>query len=354
MTPLGGLIADEIRRSGPISVARYMELCLLHPEHGYYATRDPFGAAGDFITAPEISQMFGELLGLFLGQCWMDQGRPAPFTLAEIGPGRGTLMDDARRAMRIVPGMADAARLHLIEASAHLRQRQRQVLGDVRHLDSVDDLPDGPVFLIANEFLDALPIRQFQRVERGWAERLIGLDGNALSFGLGPVMALDLPGQMGEVIERCAGAEAVLRAVAGRIAAHGGVALFIDYGGWNGRGDTFQALSGHRPVDPLAAPGEADLTAHVDFAPLAAAAHAAGCAASLTTQGALLRDLGIGARAARLAEAGDADAISAAERLTHGDEMGELFKALAIWPRSAATPPGFGAGRRADQAETGP
>ncbi|SDE16405.1 SAM-dependent methyltransferase, MidA family [Paracoccus isoporae] len=354
MTRLAALIADEIRRSGPISVARYMELCLLHPDHGYYATRDPFGRAGDFVTAPEISQVFGELLGLFLGQCWMDQGGPAPFTLAEIGPGRGTLMEDARRAMRVVPGMAEAARLHLVEASPHLRSLQRARLGaDLRHLDQVADLPDAPLYLLANEFLDALPIRQFQRVEAGWAERLIGLGEERLAFGLGPLMTLDLPGRPGEVIERCPPAEAVIRAVAGRIAAQGGVALFIDYGGWNGRGDTFQAVAGHRPVDPLAAPGEADLTAHVDFAPLAAAAHAAGCAAAMTTQGALLRDLGIGARAARLAASGDPGAIRAAERLTRGDEMGELFKALAIWPRGGPAPPGFGNPHRTDPADGG-
>ena len=341
MTPLATLIADEIRASGPISVARYMELCLLHPQHGYYSTRDPFGAAGDFTTAPEISQIYGELLGLFLAQAWLDQGAPSPFTLAEIGPGRGTLMADARRAMTVVPGMAQAARLHLIEASAHLRQIQRDRLGALTHLDSVADLPDAPLFLLANEFLDALPIQQFQRGPQGWAERLIGLQDGQLAFGLGPVMALDLPGGPGEVIERCPAAPAIVSAIAERIAAHGGVALFVDYGGWNGRGDTFQALAGHRPVDPLAAPGQADLTAHVDFAPLAAAATAAGCAVGYTTQGALLEALGITARAARLAAAGDGGAQGAARRLTHGDEMGQLFKALALWPQDAPAPAGF-------------
>lgn len=341
MTPLAALIADEIRANGPISVARYMDLCLLHPQQGYYSTRDPFGAAGDFTTAPEISQIYGELIGLFLAQCWLDQGAPVPFTLAEIGPGRGTLMADARRAMGVVPGMADAARLHLIEASAHLRQIQRGRLGALTHLDSAADLPDAPLFLIANEFLDALPIQQFQRGPQGWAERLIGLQDGRLSFGLGPVMALELPGEEGEVIERCPAAPAIVTAIAERIAAQGGAALFVDYGGWNGRGDTFQALAGHKPVDPLAAPGQADLTAHVDFAPLAAAAQAAGCAAGYTTQGALLQALGVDARAARLASAGDNAAQVAARRLTHAEEMGQLFKALAIWPQGAPVPAGF-------------
>ncbi len=341
MTPLAALIADEIRMSGPISIARYMELCLLHPQHGYYSTRDPFGAAGDFTTAPEISQIYGELLGLFLAQAWLDQGAPNPFTLAEIGPGRGTLMADARRAIKLVPGLTEAARLHLIEASPHLRQIQRDRLGPLTHLGSVADLPDAPLFLLANEFLDALPIQQFQRGPQGWAERLIGLQDGRLVFGLGPVMALDLPGAEGEVIERCPLAPAIVAAIAERIAAQGGVALFVDYGGWNGRGDTFQALSGHRPVDPLAAPGHADLTAHVDFAPLAAAAANAGCAVGYTRQGALLETLGIGARTARLAAAGDAGALAAARRLTHADEMGQLFKALALWPRGAPPPAGF-------------
>ena len=344
MTPLARLIVDEIHRSGPMSVARYMELCLLHPEHGYYTTRDPFGAAGDFTTAPEISQMFGELLGLCIAQAWLDQGQPAPFTLAEIGPGRGTLMADLTRAIRIVPGMRDAARLHLIEASPRLREMQRKALGAPTHLDEVVQLPQAPLFLIANEFFDALPIRQFERVADDWAERLVGVgpDG-ALAMGLGPPLNLTLPGVAGEVMERCAAAPAIVAEIATRIAAHGGVALFIDYGGWNGRGDTFQALSAHQPVDPLAMPGLADLTAHVDFAALGAAAHAAGCAFGYTTQGALLAALGIGERVRRLTAAGDAGAADAARRLTDSAEMGELFKALAIWPVGAPAPAGFAA-----------
>ena len=341
MTVLRNLIVDEIRRSGPISVARYMELCLLHPEHGYYTTRDPFGAAGDFVTAPEISQMFGELLGLCLAQAWLDQGQPAPFTLAELGPGRGTLMADLLRAIRIVPGMSGALRLHLVEASPHLREMQRAKLEKVVHLDDVSGLPGGPLYLIANEFFDALPIKQFQRSPNGWAERLVGLDGDRLAFGLGPPMSIDLAGKEGDVIERCPAAMPIVNEIASRIARDGGVALFIDYGGWNGRGDTFQAVEAHQTVNPFTNPGGADLTAHVDFAPLAAAANVAGCSFGYTTQGHLLNALGIGARAAKLASAGDEVAAIAARRLTDSDEMGELFKVLAIWPVDAPAPAGF-------------
>lgn len=341
MTPLGLLIADEVRRSGPMSVARYMELCLLHPQYGYYSTRDPFGAAGDFTTAPEISQMFGELLGLFLAQSWLDQGSPQSFTLAEIGPGRGTLMDDVRRAMKIVPGLSNAAQLYMVEASQHLRKIQHERLGSLIHLDTVADLPEAPLFLIANEFFDALPIRQFQRSRHGWAERLIGLNDDKLTFGLGPPMSIDLPGEIGDTIEQNPSARTITVEIARRISAHGGVALFIDYGGWNGRGNTFQALSAHKPVDPLACPGEADLTAHVDFAPLAAAANAAGCAFGYTTQGRFLQALGISARAERLVTAGDSGAAVAEQRLTSPSEMGELFKVLAIWARKSSAPAGF-------------
>ncbi|WBU59401.1 class I SAM-dependent methyltransferase [Paracoccus albus] len=352
MTALRNLIVDEIRRSGPISVARYMELCLLHPVHGYYTTRDPFGTAGDFITAPEISQMFGELLGLCLAQAWLDQGQPKPFTLAELGPGRGTLMSDLLRAIRIVPGMSDAVRLHLVEASPHLREMQRAKLENVVHLGDVSELPDGPLYLIANEFFDALPIQQFQRGPNGWAERLVGLDGAGLAFGLGPPMSIDLPGNEGDVIERCPAAAAIVNEIASRIARDGGVALIIDYGGWNGRGDTFQVVEAHQTVNPFDNPGGADLTAHVDFAPLAAAADAAGCSFGYTTQGHLLNALGIGARAAKLAAAGDRGAGSAARRLTDSDEMGELFKVLAIWPTDAPAPAGFTARRAQTKTES--
>ncbi|REF67264.1 MULTISPECIES: class I SAM-dependent methyltransferase [Paracoccus] len=344
MTPLGRLIAAQIRLSGPMALDEYMRLCLLHPQHGYYATRDPFGAGGDFTTAPEISQIFGEMIGLALAQAWLDQGRPAPFTLAEIGPGRGTLMADILRAIRIVPGMAEAARVALVEASPHLRRVQRDRLGDIAHLDDVSQLPQAPLFLVANEFFDALPIRQFQRGAQGWAERVVALDAQGgLEMGLVPAADAALPAApQGVIRETCPEALPIVAQVAGRIAAHGGCAILVDYGGWDGQGDTFQALRRHRPEDPLANPGEADLTAHVDFAPLAAAARGAGARVSrMAAQGDWLKRLGIEARAQRLARLGDAGAMAALHRLTAPDEMGHLFKVLALWARHAPVPAGF-------------
>lgn len=344
MTPLARQIAAQIRLSGPMALDDYMRLCLLHPKHGYYATRDPFGAQGDFTTAPEISQMFGEMVGLALAQAWLDQGRPAPFLLAEIGPGRGTLMADILRAIRVVPGMVQAAQVTLIEASAHLRGVQRQRLGQVAHLDDVAQLPEAPLFLVANEFFDALPIRQVQRVATGWAERVVGLDAQGrLGFQLGPVQpGPDAP--LGEIRETCPDAPPIAARIAAQIARQGGLAIAIDYGTWAGGGDSFQALRRHRPEDPFAHPGQADLTAHVDFAPIALAARQAGARVSgLTTQGAWLTALGIQARASRLAAAGDGGADAALRRLTAADEMGQLFKVLAFRAPHAPVPPGFDA-----------
>ena len=342
MTALRDIVIARIRATGPLSLADYMQICLLHPQHGYYATRDPFGAAGDFTTAPEIHQMFGEICGLALAQAWMDQGRPDPVTLAEPGPGRGTLMADMLRAIRVAPGMIEAARIALIEASPHLRRIQSDRIGGARHLDGLDQLPQAPLFLIANEFFDALPIRQFQRTEAGWCEHMVTVGGAGLTMALGMPVDLPRPGRLGDVIETCAPAVAMTGTIAARIAAHGGAAIVIDYGGWNGRGDTFQALRAHRPEDPLAHPGEADLTAHVDFAPLAAAALRAGAQVSRPVhQGDWLRLLGIEARADRLARTGDAGARAALRRLTDPAEMGHLFKAMAIWPVGAAPVPGF-------------
>ncbi|MCQ0971663.1 SAM-dependent methyltransferase [Paracoccus sp. TK19116] len=342
MNALGQIIAARIGAHGPISLADYMQTCLLHPHHGYYATRNPFGRGGDFITAPEIHQIFGEIAGLALAQAWLDQGSSAPFTLAEPGPGRGTLMADMLRAMTRVSGMREAAQIALIEASPHLRDMQRDRLGPVTHLDRLDDLPDRPLFLIANEFFDALPVHQYLRTTDGWAERMVGFDGEKLTFGLAPPMPLPREEAEGTVIETRPSAVTAMSAIARRIAEHGGAVIVIDYGDWNGTGDTFQALRDHAHADPLDAPGQADLTAHVDFAPLAAAAIQAGAVASKPVmQGSWLLSLGAGERAARLAQAGDAGAGAALRRLTHAGEMGQLFKALAVWPRGAPPVPGF-------------
>lgn len=353
MTPLAEILAARIQTDGPMSLSDYMAACLLHPQHGYYATRDPLGRAGDFTTAPEISQMFGEMLGLCLAQAWMEQGRPDPFLLAEVGPGRGTLMADILRAARAVPGMAQAARVHLVEASPVLRARQRERLGaGVTWHDTTETLPDGPLFLVANEFFDALPIRQFVRAGGGWRERQVGLAGEELTFGLGPESRFTaLAGRLddtaeGEVVELCPAAAPIAADIAGRIARFGGAALVIDYGGWYSLGDTFQGVKGHRSVDPLDAPGEADLTAHVDFEALAQAMRGAGAAVSgMTTQGVFLERLGITARAQALARAMQEPAlglhIAAHRRLTHPREMGEVFKVIACHPPGTPAPAGL-------------
>lgn len=348
VTPLARAIAARIRATGPMDLGEYMHLCLLHPRHGYYATRDPFGAAGDFTTAPEISQMFGELLGLALGQAWLDQGRPANAVLAEVGPGRGTLMEDARRVL--ARGLGWQPEVVLVEASARLRAMQRQRLGAVTHLDGVEHLPDRPLFLLANEFFDALPVRQFQRDADGWRERQVALDADGgLRLALGPPLPLPWAGAPGTLREERVAAAPIVAQIARRIVAHGGAAIVIDYGTWDGQGDSLQALRRHAPEGILDNPGEADLTSHVDFAPIAAAGRAAGAAVSAPlTQAALLEALGIGARAARLAAAAPdrAEEIAAARhRLTDPSQMGDLFKALALWPPDAPPPPGFTAAR---------
>ncbi|RKF17199.1 class I SAM-dependent methyltransferase [Roseovarius spongiae] len=329
-----------------------MRDCLMHPEHGYYSTRDPLGAAGDFTTAPEISQMFGELAGLALAQAWMDQGAPAPFALAELGPGRGTLMADMLRATAGVPGFHAAARLHLVEASPPLRQAQRQALGDreVTWRDRLEDVPALPLFLIANEFFDALPIRQMQRDGPGWRERCVGLRGGALTFGLGGrmgVAALEhrlADTRDGDIVEFSPEGQEIAAALGARIAREGGAALIVDYGDWRAQGDTFQALRDHAPADPLAEPGKADLTAHVDFEALARAA-APALHSRLTPQGVWLERLGITARAQALAAGLSGAAleshVAAHRRLTHPAEMGTLFKVMALYAQGAAPPPGL-------------
>ncbi|MFP7569823.1 class I SAM-dependent methyltransferase [Marivita sp. S2033] len=356
MTALADILRRQISATGPLTVAQYMSACLLHPEHGYYTTQDAFGAQGDFTTAPEISQMFGELIGLCLAQAWMDQGAPKPFSLAELGPGRGTLMVDVLRATRRVPGFHDAMELHLVEASPRLRDIQAKALkahGPKWH-DTVESLPeDRPLFAIANEFFDALPIRQFQRDAAGWREVMIGLSREgALQRGLSdavPIAALDHrldDTEPGALVETCAHGTAIIEALAWRIAAQGGLALVIDYGGWRSHGDTFQAVAEHKPVDPFARPGKADLTAHVDFEPLAKAARSLGCEVSaLCKQGEFLERLGITARAQGLAQGLSASAleshIAAHRRLTHPKEMGSLFKVLGLYPHGESPPPGL-------------
>ncbi|ARO14090.1 ATP synthase beta subunit/transription termination factor rho [Ketogulonicigenium robustum] len=332
-----------IAQSGPISIADYMALCLLDPTEGYYTTQDAIGAAGDFITAPEISQVFGELIGLALAQAWLDQGCPAPFALLELGPGRGALIEDILRATRVVSGFNAALQLHLVEASPHLRKLQAARLhgyAPPQWHDTIDTLPQMPTFLVANEFLDALPIRQFQRSAAGWHERLIASDDGGLAFALGAPIAQDPPAPDGAIAEIRPAAEGIVSALAGQIAAHGGAAIFIDYGAAESGGDTFQAMIRHSYSDPLRSPGAADLTAHVAFGPLARAATAAGAAPSaLVAQGEFLLALGLQARSdaliARMAPPAAAQHKAAMQRLIDPAAMGSLFKVMGVTPTAA-------------------
>ena len=348
---LADRIAARIAQDGPISLADYMTECLLDPAEGYYTTHQPFGQRGDFITAPEVSQMFGELVGLALAQTWLDHGAPDAFSLVELGPGRGTLMTDILRATRKVAGFHDALTLHLIEASPQMRELQaRTIPSALVHHDDLSTLPDRPVYAVANEFFDALPIRQFERTPKAWRERVVGLKDEQLALGLSdetlPKMLSDRLNDTKprDIVEVSDTARHIARELGARISEHGGAALVIDYGDWRSRGDTFQAVAQHAPVDPFAAPGHADLTAHIDFAALAEAARPA-LSTRMIPQGVWLERLGITARAQVLARnLGGAELdqhIAAHRRLTHDAEMGTLFKAMALHAPGQAAPPGF-------------
>lgn len=349
---LRDILTAQIAAQGPMRLDAYMSTCLLHPEHGYYTTHTPFGAAGDFITAPEISQMFGELVGLALAQAWLDQGAPAPFTLAELGPGRGTLMADVLRACGRVPNFIQAAQITLLEASPALRQTQADTLRGCQPIwiDDITALPQQPTLLIANEFFDALPIRQFVRDGALWRERQVGMNEGTLAFGLGPAqpqpaLASRLDDTKdGDLVEDCAAAAPILSEISDRISTHGGAALVFDYGDWRTLGDTLQAVQDHKTTDPLANPGHADLTAHVDFEALLTAC-AVAKPSRVTAQGVFLERLGITARAQALAKSLSGETlhshIAAHRRLTHPDEMGNLFKVFGIAPKNAAMLPGL-------------
>ncbi len=357
MTALKERIAALISAAGPISVADYFALCLSDPRHGYYMSRDPFGRDGDFTTAPEISQMFGELIGIWLVAVWRALGQPARPVIAEIGPGRGTLSKDIVRTLeKIEPPLLASAHFALIETSPRLRGVQAATLQDcgvdAAWHDHLADLPRRPLLIVGNEFFDALPLRQFVKAGRAWRERAVGLDENGRLAFVGGAGSLDpalLPpgadkAPDGTILETAPARTAVMQAIAGRIAADGGAGLFIDYGYVRpGFGDTFQAVRRHRAEGVLDNPGEADVTAHVDFSALAAVARAAGLDARLETQGDFLLRLGLLERAGRLgagASAARQDEIRAAvERLAATDQMGELFKVLAVLPRGVRVPP---------------
>ncbi len=357
---------QRIASDGALTIAQYMQEALGNPRFGYYTGRDPLGVAGDFITAPEVSQMFGELLGLWCVVSWQAMGQPDPVHLVELGPGRGTMMADAVRAARAAAPFAAAVRPHLVEASPALRDRQRTTLtdaglpvGDAAGAPTwhsrFAEVPDGPLLLLANEFFDVLPIRQFLRMEAGWCERMVDVaPGNRLCHSLSmpvsmvpgiPEDLLDVP--VGSMVEVGTAATDLAYAVGDRVERFGGAALIIDYGhARSGAGETLQAVRGHSYHDPLETPGEADLTAHVDFKALAEAAAEAGAAVhGPVSQGAFLGRLGIAARAESLLQGATPDQAqdiaAALRRLTDAEEMGELFKVLAIARHDLPAPPGF-------------
>jgi SAM-dependent MidA family methyltransferase len=394
MNPLGQRIARLIEAQGPISIAQFMAIALHDPQSGYYATRDPFGARGDFVTAPEVSQMFGEMLGLWIAQSWHDQGRPDA-RLVELGPGRGTLMSDALRVIRqLMPEFLQRVEIVLVEASQTLRQIQSETLstfaqvtpphpalsprgGEGKNMETSlapaggegrgegvvrlgwreqfdDSLADKPLFLLANEFFDALPVRQFVKTERGWCERMVVARGDALDFALSPdaVPSSLIPANRegappGAFYETSPSASAIAQQISETIARKGGAALIVDYGygADAGFGETLQAISAHKYANVLDAPGDADLSAHVDFAALAQTAREAGAAPfGPMPQGEFLEALGIVQRAATLAKGklGSHPEIDGQlERLILPDRMGTLFKALAIMPDDKRTPAGF-------------
>jgi NADH dehydrogenase [ubiquinone] 1 alpha subcomplex assembly factor 7 len=336
-------IDAQIATDGPMSLATYMSLCLSHPRHGYYVAGRPIGAAGDFITAPEISQMFGEIVGFFIVNLWQQMGQPPSFTLLELGPGRGTLMQDALRAASKADGFENALHLQLFESNAVLKAEQEKRLGkyDPYWSTDLDAVSDDPIFVVANEFFDAMPIRQFVKTDDGWHERLVGLKNDARTFGLSPepIAESAAPEAVhgafpGEVLELSAAAADAMQRIARKVALQGGAILAIDYGyGKTQTGETFQAVKDHTFADPLEAPGEADLSSHVNFEVLAAAAKSTGLAVPpLADQGEWLLKLGLGERARKLAKANPAEAANIAraiERLTSPDQMGTLFKVLS-------------------------
>ncbi|MBC8129089.1 MAG: SAM-dependent methyltransferase [Rhizobiaceae bacterium] len=398
------LIADIVAREGPITVERYWDLALFHPEHGYYTSRDPFGATGDFVTAPEVSQMFGELLGAWIVAAWRALGAPSPFVFAEMGPGRGTLMADMlRTARQIDKAFLNAARIVLVETSDRLALVQSRRLDafdlPIRHVKRLADVGAGPLLLVANELFDAVAIRQLVRVGDGWRERRVGLDaegrleftvaaqgdgaadfdaaypplscrtsppqgGRTGSFGDMPISLLE--GEMSGRTEGGASRDlqtssilssailelspqrlAIADTIAAKIASYGGAALIIDYGhAKSGYGDTLQAVKHHAFADPLAAPGERDITSHVDFESLAERFAAAGLTvAPIMEQGEFLLRLGLAERAGALGRdrsAEEAAAIEAAARRLAGTgkaEMGSLFKVLAASSMHFPMPP---------------
>ena len=349
-----------IRATGPISVADYMSLCLSDPQDGYYTSQQPIGSGGDFITAPEISQLFGELVGIWMLAIWQQSNRPTPFHLVELGPGRGTLMSDMIRAIATDKEAAKHLHIHLVEISPTLRHEQEKALhglsGPKFWHESLDTLPEAPLFMVGNEFFDCLPIHQWVFHKGHWHERVIGLDAEGhLRFGLGPVRAISSQqeaAENGAILERSPASEAIMRTISAHLALHGGAGLFIDYGyDAPAYGDTFQAMRHHAYADPLTNPGAHDLTAHVNFdalrkqatEELAKAPPCPMAARPVISQGDFLLAMGLLQRAGQLGTGQSpqtqAKITQAVERLAAPEQMGTLFKCLALMPEKISLPP---------------
>ncbi len=345
MTPLERIIRERIAATGGITVAEYMGLCLGHPEHGYYMSRQPFGREGDFITAPEASQIFGELVGIWVASGWQAMGAPGRIALIELGPGRGTLMRDILRAVRVMPGFVDAVRVHMVETSAALRKVQEETLSGCGveaswHAD-LADVPRGPAIVVANEFFDALPVHHYERLAEGWRERLVVIDEEgAFRFAAVGDAPEHLPEwaealEVGSIIELSPERAAFMAGLARRLAEDGGAFLVFDYGhAVPGAGETLQAVARHRKVSVFHNPGAADLTAHVDFHALAVAAERAGMTCwGPVEQGPFLRAMGLAARYEMLRRKATARQRiilkRGVERIAGDSQMGRLFKVLA-------------------------
>ncbi len=369
-SPLQSEIKRLIETSGPMPVWRYMELCLTHPQFGYYVSRDPLGREGDFTTAPEVSQMFGELLGLWAASVWKAIGSPPLLRLIELGPGRGTMMADALRALRVLPPLYQSLSVHLVEINPVLRDKQKSALSGTRSIawhDSIDDVPDGPAVIFANEYFDVLPIHQVVRGKNGWHERTVEIDADGrLVFGEAaeptPRFEVLLPplvraAPVGAVFEWRPDAE--IMKIASRVRDQDGAALIIDYGHIRSdAGDTFQAIARHSFTDPLKSPGQADVTAHVDFEALARAAEDIGARVhGPVTQGDFLKRLGIETRAvtlmAKASHEVSEDISGALKRLIGGGRggMGSMFKVLAVSEPHLKELAGFSDEPRDDGAE---
>ncbi len=333
--PLESIIRELITYNGSLSVAAYWSLCLSHPQHGYYMNRDPLGVQGDFTTAPEISQLFGEMIGIWIAEQWQGMGSPEAFYLVECGPGRGTLMADILCVAKIIPDFLKAMQIHLIEMSPSLRAKQGEILKGhqlVWH-DDLSTLPNNaPTIFIGNEFLDALPIHQYVFQDGQWFERMVGLDVyKNLSWGLFPSgMDVNKPTETGAVLEISPAREDFVAEISTRIKAQGGAGLLIDYGhDQSGYGDTLQAVKGHQYADVLKDCGTADITSHVDFGRLSEIVQKENLSVQLSGQGEFLKRLGIQIRAEQLAQKSDS-ILSGLYRLIDDTEMGKLFRVMEI------------------------